>query len=197
MSFWLKEFEFKIFSDWILMNEAVAQALDGFPLRQLTAQNPIFKQLETYGHRPSFLLMSSGDEKSLLSQKNSFKNHKKMYTLISCFLANLTFDGERWKVAMAAHAFFISTFKPKSEKAKDRAPFDLIKDITRVFIYFGLTSAAQAIQRGAGDQAINFMKGAVVTCQQFIGVDEPTYKQTTLYCERLLQMVMRASAVKP
>jgi len=59
-----------VFSEWLLLNQACVEELNGVGLRDLAKDrnNPIFKQL-TKSFKEAFMLMSAQDEETLTKHK--------------------------------------------------------------------------------------------------------------------------------
>ena len=102
----LLEYKLKIFSEWLLLNQACCEELEGRSLREITKNKnqPIYRQM--LGHfTESFLVMSKEDEGTLAKYKNEFKKRKKQYEVTAYILQCLNVEGE-WQLALQSYQFY-------------------------------------------------------------------------------------------
>lgn len=85
---WLESYKkFQQFSDWVNLNQAVKDELNGTSLRDLAAlgsgeHNPVYTDL-LQNFKQSFLILTTQDEKTLEGHKRLFKMTKIKYSAVT------------------------------------------------------------------------------------------------------------------
>lgn len=92
-----------MFSEWLLLNQACHEELEGIGLRDLTKnkQNPVVRQLSK-SFKEAFLLMTAQDEETLNKHKKIFTAKKKIYECAAYILSNLDTDRD-WQSALKCY----------------------------------------------------------------------------------------------
>jgi hypothetical protein len=158
LALWLLETKLPTFVDWIDLNNAVKEELDGISLRELQMEehNTIF-QLLTENYTRSFLLMSEQDERGLENYKRLFKLHCKKSAILAYMFGHFNFnkpmanEQAKWLTAYGAYAFCkVHLLKTEVMKALVNQSLEvkgLMDDVAAVFLLSACLNAMRAVQK--------------------------------------------------
>lgn len=96
----LESTKLNIFSEWLMLNQACCEELEGRSLREITKNknHPIYRQMLKH-FKEAFLVMTPTDEETLLKHKKIFMTKKKIYEVSAYILRCLSVEGE-WQSAL-------------------------------------------------------------------------------------------------
>lgn len=162
-STYLQSTELKVFSDWILLNQAAVEelGLSQGGLRGITKspQSSIYQSIISH-YKPAFLIMSANDEKSLNLHKQSFKNYKQKYLIGSFCLKTFGHDFTLWRESMGAFQYYIENLLTTKQDSFDQ----LMKDLMCVFVLDASLLTMKYVQAGQGQEAANTFASMAIGC---------------------------------